>query len=637
MDSTPPYEDETDETPRHIKHPIQRHKGEARYRPARSYYYSRPYYSDEHPEVPKVKRASLHVDAEECPPVSTEKVRRITKKAPSSEPTTQLKCTERDQRGPSSISRTARAEKTSYRPATHPSYRSNRIKEPPLRSSSPENISRARPYEEDFFADFEENTEHTEAAPHTKIMVAQRRRSSISTVYEPPFNVSHRSRGLRKKQRNTLFTQIQLFSHNRMSMITVSIIIVMLIILPIIVGVLVNNTRQITTVFNPGVNSTAISNSPAGVQSGGIANGAHGLTITPSDTDHPAPPVFASSAYLLDANTGATLYAYNPFEHLPMMSTTKLMTAILAVEKGNPDQNITINDAISNDLNTQLSADSSVMGIKKGETYTLRDLLYGLLLPSGNDAAIAIADGISGSVPQFVALMNQKARELGLHDTHYTNPHGLLDANHYSSAHDLALLGRFSMNIPLIHQISSTKTYTITKSADHAAHDTFNGNQFLWWYPGVDGGKPGWDGNGNFVQVVSVTRNGHHMIGVTMHTKDWWTDMRDLMNWGFNNFQWISPRDVDAVSAIPYDTDWNYFVKDQKDNTIPTADHGRYYIYTGYSVSGIILTYFDKNGGLQKLGYPTSLPKPTGNTTVKQQFEHGSIQCDTTSKQCGRV
>ncbi len=138
------------------------------------------------------------------------------------------------------------------------------------------------------------------------------------------------------------------------------------------------------------------------------------------------------------------------------------MTALLAVEKGNPDQKITINNAISNDIN-QLAADSSVMGIKKGETYTLRELLYGMFLMSGNDAATAVADAIGGNLPTFVNMINQRAAQLGLHDTHYMNPHGLLEDGHYSSAHDLAIIGKVVMSVPLLHQISGTKQLRFRK------------------------------------------------------------------------------------------------------------------------------------------------------------------------------
>jgi D-alanyl-D-alanine carboxypeptidase len=191
------------------------------------------------------------------------------------------------------------------------------------------------------------------------------------------------------------------------------------------------------------------------------------------------------------------------------------------------------------------------------------------------------------------------------------------------------------LNNPVIHQISGTKAYHITQSPNHAEHYMINGNQFLWWYPGVDSGKPGWDGSTNFNEVESVTSDHHHLIGVVMHTSDWWTDMRDLMNWGLDNFNWISPYDVDLQHPIPYDTAWNYFEKDKKENSIPTANKGRYYIYTGYSVSEPILTFFDKNNGLKKFGFPTSMPKVlTNSTRIMQVFEQGIIQCDTSTNVC---
>ncbi|MDQ2887660.1 MAG: serine hydrolase [Chloroflexota bacterium] len=628
-----PHDDETDQTPRHTKHSARRHDVEPRYRPTHPYYYARSY-NDEHPEIPRVKRASLQVGGDDVPPLSTEKVRRATKKASPAEARSQR--LERERRGTASPSVAPRSERSPYRQP--PTERARYIANLPTEAATDRMRRVSTSAEDDFFAGFDEHTEQTEAAPHTasRIMVTQRRRPSISTVYEPLPSIAHRARN--RRQYNPFVASLQRLSHKRSFMIVASVIIIMLIVLPILANVIAHTRDEVVTLTGSGSSSSSSVNQAGVAHPGASAHSTtvDGILVTPTDLDHPAPPVLATSAYLLDADTGATLYASNPNMHLPMMSTTKLMTAVLAVEKGNPDQKITINDAISNDIN-QLSADSSVMGIKKGETYTLRDLLYGLLLMSGNDAAIAIADGISGNLPAFVALMNQRANQLGLHNTHYMNPHGLLDPNHYSSAHDLALLGKFSMSIPLIHQISGTKNYTISQSPDHAEHAMFNGDQFLWWYPSVDGGKPGWDGAQNFVQVISCTRNNHHLIGVTMHTSDWWTDMRDLMNWGFGTFQWVSPRIADQASGVPYDTDWNYFARDQQSNTLPTADHGRYYIFTGYSISGAILTYFDKNGGLQKFGYPTGLPKTVTSTMLKQQFEHATIQCDLANQHCSTV
>jgi len=458
-----------------------------------------------------------------------------------------------------------------------------------------------------------------------KIMVTQRQRSPI---YEPHASLpDHPTRY--RQSRGFLSTQRSRQSHKLAVLITCLFLLAILVLGSIAYYAIRAQIRLGASSTSTGLTSGTSSSS----SSAPPPINPHELIITPEDSDHPAPPVYATAAYLLDADTGATLYAQNPFMHLPMLSTTKLMTAVLAVEQGNPNQVITITPAIDHDV-SQLSGDSALFGLKKGETYTLRDLLYGLLLVSGNDAAVAIADTIGGNLPHFVAEMNQRAQQLGLNDTHYMNPHGLLETGQYSSAHDLAILGRYAFSLPLIHQISGTEQYHITQKVYHAEHFLVNGNQFLWWYPGVDAGKTGYDGQYDFVQVVSATRNNHHLIGVTIHTVDWWTDMRDLMNWGFDSFQWTSPYDVDFQHPIPFDFLWNYFTGDKKENTIPTSNQGRYYIYTGFSVSGLILSYFDHGGGLTKFGYPESMATISSTLTITQTFEHATIQCNLTTKQC---
>lgn len=620
MHTPPPDDDETlDQTPEYFAQ-------QPRYRSARPSPSPRPYHIDEHPEVPRAKRASLHVEQTERRATEPKKSTRNTNT------TTRLSSTEKIARGERSVRRPTSPAARGMQPTASPQTRHKRYEQPSPRPASYQKTARARTYEEDFQEDFAEDSEHMDAMPRsqTKIMVAQRRRSNVSTVYEPPSGGSaYRPKGRPPKQTNILLAYLQQAGHNRKLMVVISVVVVLLLIAPMVINAIANHNHSMTLIAAG--SDSAIS--PAQSITGGSSSNGSTLTITPGDTTHPAPPVLATSAYLLDADTGATLYANNPFMHLPMLSTTKLMTAVLAAEKGNPEQKITITGAISNDIN-QLSADSSVMGIKRGETYTLRELLYGMFLMSGNDAATAVADAIGGNLPTFVNMMNQRAKQLGLNNTHYMNPHGLLEDGHYSSAHDLAVLGKVAMNIPLLHQISGTLQFTLPKTAQHAQHAMFNGNQFLWWYPGADGGKPGWDGDKNFIQVVSVTRNHHHLIGVTMHTVDWWTDMRDLMNWGFNDFKWVSPHDSDLVNPIPYDSDWNFFVRDTKTVTVPTAAAGRYYVYSGYSIAGITLQYFDKNGGLAKFGYPESLPAVNATTLVSQRFDHGTLQCDTASKQC---
>jgi D-alanyl-D-alanine carboxypeptidase len=591
------------------------------------------FYSDEHPEVPKVRRASLHLD-QVSPSHSS-----VTRSGrPSNPPGTSalapstpfLVDEDQETLPPPSTSKHPRAKKPTYNDT--PSRPTTR-KIPAETNPSTRKISvETRKYSFDEFDDEEMLT----AAPSTDKMSVTRSRHT--RIYTPPASSrTTRGRGSKALKRYPTTRRRQGITRIRPILLVLAGMALLVVIASFIAPGAFHNVRTtIQTAKNIAGNTVAQKQS--GETSANTPNSPanpHQLVIVPPvNNDHPAPPVYATSAYLLDADTGATLYASNPFMHLPMLSTTKLMTALLAAETGNPDQQIKITDPIARDINS-LSADSSLMGIKKGETYTLRELLYGLMLVSGNDAAITIADGLDGNLPAFVAKMNQRAQQLGLDDTHYMNPHGLLMQGHYSSAHDLAFLGKYSLSNPLIRQISSTREFRLPKSAAHPEHILVNGNQFLWWYPGVDGGKPGWDGANNFNQVISSVRNKHHLIGVVMHTKDWWTDMRDLMNWGFNTFQWISPAEIDIKSPIPYDADWQFFVRDKKENTIPMANKGRYYIYTGYSISNPILTYFDKSGGLKKFGYPTGLTKVITDTSVKQQFEHASIQCDIQTGQCG--
>ncbi len=581
------------------------YKSQRPQRPAQQTYVRRrssdadTYHSDEHPNVPKIRRASRLVEEEEQPlPV-------ITNKLPEDE----LLEDELDEE----VRTPTRRETTSKILISTKPRRPYDVYEPPVD---------ARPLRK---------TQRVQRPVRPSGNTGARPRQG-TTKHRPQEQYARYGRREKRLQTHSLLSTLQDFSHNR-TLVTITIgIVLALIFVPILINVTVNSLHSTSSGIITGTSQGSSSGSGNSQSVGQQSTDPHELVITPPEADHPAPPVFATSAYLLDADTGATLYAYNPFMHLPMMSTTKLMTATLAIERGNLDQNVTINGSIAHDLTT-LSSDSSLMGIKPGETYTLRQLMYGLMLVSGNDAAIAIGDTIAGSMPSFVAMMNDKARSLGLLDTHYMNPHGLLATGHYSSAHDLAMMGRFAFNLPTLRAIDGTRTYDIAQNGSHAAHHMFNGNQFLWWYPGVDGGKPGWDGGSNFVQVVSSTRNGHHLIGVVMHTNNWWTDMRDLMNWGFNTFSWVSPHDVDLHSPIPYDNLWNYFADDKKDATIPTAS-GRYYIYTGYSVSNPILGYFDQNGGLKKFGYPTGLLIAGSGSAVSQRFEHNTIQCDIASKQC---
>jgi D-alanyl-D-alanine carboxypeptidase len=561
------------------------------------------YRTDERPGEPKIKRASLlreqqvkQAQLDETAQKETGKAKAVRKPAPYSSRV-------RDETGNSRAVREPYANPRIPREKTD----SNRI----LREPDAPRTRKPR-----------DETDIILMTPSRRPTGAYAPRKTASRPSQRGRTSTHSTHSWRSQPR-PLFTRKQAFT-------VVSLMIVMVVLFIPIALISKHNSSVTFLSTTPGAGSTQPGSS-------GQSTPARNLVIKPQDIDHPAPPVLATSAYLLDADSGDTVYAYQPFMRLPMLSTTKLMTAALAIEQSaNLDQKITITNAMSNDI-SQLSADSALFGIKKGEIYTLRDLLYGLLFVSGNDAAIAIADTLGGNLQHFVDEMNQKAQQLGLYDTHFMNPHGLLEAGQYSSAHDLALLGMYSLGLPVLHQISGQNAYHIPKGGNHPERFLVNENQFMWWYPGVDGGKTGYDNQSDFIQVMSVTRNHHHLIGVVMHTSNWWTDMRDLMNWGFDSFTWISPRDVDTQHAIPYDYLWNFFAKDTKDYTVPTADNGRYYVYTGYSLSGPIMAYFDAHKGLQTFGYPTKMMTKPAASFTSQQFEHGTIQCDLNTNTCQQI
>ncbi|GHO83426.1 D-alanyl-D-alanine carboxypeptidase family protein [Dictyobacter formicarum] len=586
---------------------------------------SEDYKLDEHPEIPRIRRASRFLDLESTTPThspsKSARRARLAKPQPGGRVNTeQLMKRRLKLREEQALKDQTRVR----RPRTY------------VRERPQDQIRTRRPKPRVYIEDVPAATPEQPTTKSRPVKAPTRTKQFPAAYHIPTVQQSYTRIGRRERRAQRLiFDVFHTIRHNRPLALILSGTLILLIVIPLLTNML-SRTPTSTTAQFPGSTGNQSSTATAVLKPANSAN-PHELVIVPPNNNHPAPPILATSAYLLDADTGVTLYARNPFMHIPMMSTTKLMTALLAIEHGNLDQQVTITPAINNDLQ-QLSADSSLMGIKPGETYSVRDLLYGLLLVSGNDAALAIADADAGTMPKFVDQMNQRAQQLGLHDTHFRNPHGLIEDNHYSSAHDLAILGQKVFSNAQIRQISSTKEYHIVANTQHAEHFLENGDQFMYWYPGVDGGKTGWDAGSNFLQVISCTRNNHHLIGVVMHTADWWTDMRDLMNYGFSNFTWISPREINAnVHPIPFAAEWTYFHSDTRERTIPMGNNGRFYVYTEYAISGLIMNYFDKNQGLHKFGYPISPVNTTATTLLSQRFEHATIQCDLQSKQCKTI
>ncbi|NLV88598.1 MAG: D-alanyl-D-alanine carboxypeptidase [Tissierellia bacterium] len=235
----------------------------------------------------------------------------------------------------------------------------------------------------------------------------------------------------------------------------------------------------------------------------------------------------SSSSILIDSNTGRVLYEKNPYIKMPMASTTKIMTALVALEYGKLDDEVTIDKEA-------VGVEGSSIYLREGEKITLEDLLYGLMLRSGNDAAVAIAIHIADSVGNFVDLMNKKAKEIGAENTNFTNPHGLHDDNHYTTAYDLALITREAFKHEIFAKIVGAKSYVSNRVENNYY---YNKNKTLWEYKGGDGVKTGYTMRSGRCLVSSATRNNHRLIAVSLNASDWFNDNYKLLDYGFDNYK----------------------------------------------------------------------------------------------------
>lgn len=248
------------------------------------------------------------------------------------------------------------------------------------------------------------------------------------------------------------------------------------------------------------------------------------------------PALSAPAALLADSDTQHVLLALNPTQPRPMASTTKLMTALLAVENAGLDEVVVVSPEA-------LSVGEASMGLQAGEQLTVDDLLWGLLLNSGNDAAMALAGHVSGNEAAFVALMNQEAAALGLTNTRYANPHGLDAPEHYSSAHDLWRLGERVLAQPRLREMVATPTYTA------AGHGLWNRNELLGLYPGADGAKTGTSDLAGQCLVASVTRDGHRVMAVVLGSQDRYTDVIALFDHYFSAYRWDAAPQPQGLTA----------------------------------------------------------------------------------------
>ena len=244
------------------------------------------------------------------------------------------------------------------------------------------------------------------------------------------------------------------------------------------------------------------------------------------------PEVSSHSACVIDIDTGRILAAKNENEKSEPASITKIMTALIALENADIKKVVTIPSAAA-------GVEGSSIYIKAGEKYSLEDLLYGLMLRSGNDAATAIAIDVAGSVDAFVEKMNQKAQELGCTGTHFNNPHGLPDEKHYTTAHDMALITAAALRNDTFVKIVSTKNYTAEPDGAGETRSWQNKNKLLWQYEGAIGVKTGYTKSAGKTYVGAAERNGIRIAVVVLGAKDMWGDAATLLDDAFASYQQV--------------------------------------------------------------------------------------------------
>lgn len=245
-------------------------------------------------------------------------------------------------------------------------------------------------------------------------------------------------------------------------------------------------------------------------------------------------PLAALGATVIDGATGAPIYAKNPDTPLFPASSTKILTALLVIEEGHLDAEVTVELS-------DTKVEPSALDLKPGEKYPRRELLYGLLLKSANDVAQALARDNAGSLDLFAEKMNRRARELGAVSSHFKNPHGLHHPQHFTTAHDLALLARAAMDQPLFRQIVGTQTHPWSGSPTFP--ELTNHNKLLHLYSGCTGIKTGYTIPAGQVLASSALRGGREVIAVVLHTDKpgIWEDSKKLLDYGFEHLPALLP------------------------------------------------------------------------------------------------
>lgn len=272
------------------------------------------------------------------------------------------------------------------------------------------------------------------------------------------------------------------------------------------------------------------------------------------------PVVSADAAVLMDINTGQVLYAKNPFKRRPPASTTKIMTGLLALEYGDLKTPVIVSKRAAR-------TGGSSMYLQAGQTLPMSDLLYGALLSSGNDACEAIAEHIAGGIESFARIMNMRALAIGAMDTHFVNPHGLPDDEHYITAYDLALIGREAFRNRVFADIVSTKTKNVDFPGDNNDRRLKNTNRLLWKYQWAEGVKTGTTGAAGPCLVSAAVKDNRQLLAVVLYSGNRWDDSIEMFEYGFNRFEYQQV----AVSAAEFGS---YRVLNGNRDVVPVAYSG---------------------------------------------------------------
>jgi D-alanyl-D-alanine carboxypeptidase (penicillin-binding protein 5/6) len=240
--------------------------------------------------------------------------------------------------------------------------------------------------------------------------------------------------------------------------------------------------------------------------------------------------ISAEYACVMEPITRSVCFEKNARTKAPMASTTKIMTALIAIELN------TLNDVVTVSANAAKQEGSSIY-LRAGNKILMSDLLYGLMLNSGNDAAVAVAEHIGGSVPSFVALMNEKAAQIGANDTHFENPNGLNAPEHYTTAYDLALITSYALENPEFCKIVSTKTASATLQNETSVLYFKNHNKLLNMYPNAIGVKTGFTKTAGRCLVSAAEKDGMRLVCTTLKAPDDWNDHKTLLNSSFSKLE----------------------------------------------------------------------------------------------------